>query len=58
MIADIPVILPEDDTLVLSDQHIGTGLKESETELPDDAAGTVVFLIRTIPLAMFIVFLF
>ncbi|PPQ80059.1 hypothetical protein CVT25_001488 [Psilocybe cyanescens] len=37
---DIPVILPEDDTLVLSDQHIGTGLKESETELPDDAAAT------------------
>ncbi|KAM6495283.1 hypothetical protein JOM56_009906 [Amanita muscaria] len=36
---DIPVILPENDTLVFGDQYLGTGLQSGEVELPDDAGG-------------------
>ncbi|KAH9959709.1 ubiquitin carboxyl-terminal hydrolase 14 [Russula compacta] len=34
---DIPIILPDDDTIVL-DQYLGKGLQPGETELPEDAA--------------------
>ena len=37
--ADIPVILPENDTLVFQEKHLGSGLQVGEIELPDDAKG-------------------
>ena len=36
---DIPVILPEDDILLL-DEYLGRGLQPGETELPKDEPGT------------------
>ena len=38
---DIPVILPEDDTLLL-DEYLGRGLQPGETELPKDEPGTSI----------------
>ena len=37
--ADIPVILPENDTLVFEEKHLGSGLQSGEVELPDDTKG-------------------
>jgi uncharacterized UBP type Zn finger protein len=37
--ADIPVILPENDTLVFEQKHLGSGLQSGEVELPDDTKG-------------------
>ena len=36
--ADIPIILPEDDIIVL-DEYVGRGLQPGEEELPNDEAG-------------------
>jgi len=36
---DIPVILPENDTLVFEEKHLGSGLQSDEVELPDDTKG-------------------
>ena len=33
---DIPIILPEGDTLTFDQQHLGKGLQPGETELKDD----------------------
>lgn len=37
--ADIPVILPDDDVLVFDENHLGSGLRTDEIEMPDDAKG-------------------
>ena len=36
---DIPVIVPENDLVVFSEEHIGRGLQEGEVELPNDTSG-------------------
>ncbi|KAF8995923.1 hypothetical protein BDQ17DRAFT_1365068 [Cyathus striatus] len=36
---DIPLILPENDELMLTEEHIGHGLQPGEEELPKDAPG-------------------
>ncbi|TEB19535.1 ubiquitin carboxyl-terminal hydrolase 14 [Coprinellus micaceus] len=36
---DIPIILPSNDTLEFTSQHLGTGLKDGEESLPDESAG-------------------
>ena len=39
ILKDIPIILPSEDELVFTEKHIGKGLQDSETELPNEDAG-------------------
>jgi ubiquitin carboxyl-terminal hydrolase 5/13 len=38
-LTDIRVILPPEDELLFTERHLGQGLQESETELPNESAG-------------------
>ena len=42
--SDTPLILPADDEVVFTENHLGLGLKPGEEDLPDDAPGSALSL--------------
>jgi hypothetical protein len=44
---DVPVLLPEDDTITL-DKYLGTGMQPDELALPDDKPSKNDFLARVV----------